>query len=179
MDALRTTWSQDLGVTLADDQWEQILDRVHSSSICARHSLIQCKILHRAHLTNARLARIYPDRTHKCNRCNQSPADYMHMFLLCPKLSAFWSAVFGTISTVLDKPAHLDPLSALFGFSPTLITSKNAKQVIAYTILLARRLILLKWTHSTPPTHNKWIVEVLKCVRLERVRGAAKSGILF
>lgn len=47
LDSLRATWEQDLGITMSDEQWGLILDLVHTSSICARHSLLQCKILHR------------------------------------------------------------------------------------------------------------------------------------
>ena len=56
---LRAAWNQDLGAPLSDVQWEEILNNVHSSSICARHSLLQCKILHRAYLTNAKLDKFY------------------------------------------------------------------------------------------------------------------------
>lgn len=65
--SLRTTWGQELGPPLADEQWEEILSNVHSSFICARHGLIQRKILHRAYFTNAKVATIYPDRADTCN----------------------------------------------------------------------------------------------------------------
>ncbi len=48
-------WEQDLSIPISDEQWSYILYWVHSSSICARHGLIQCKVLYRAHLTNAQL----------------------------------------------------------------------------------------------------------------------------
>ncbi len=89
--SLRAAWGQDLGAPLSDEQWEEILNNVHSSPICARYSLLQCKILHRAYLTNAKLAKIYPDRADTCNRCGQAPADFVHMFLSCPILFEIWA----------------------------------------------------------------------------------------
>lgn len=50
----KNTWEQDLGTDLSNGEWDCILELVHSSSICARHRLIQCKILHRIHYTNDR-----------------------------------------------------------------------------------------------------------------------------
>lgn len=50
-----------------------------------------------------------------------------------------------------------------------------AQQFVAFTTLLVRRLILLKWTHPLPPTHNRWIHEILQCIRLERIRYSLKG----
>ncbi len=50
-------WSQDLGMDLTM-VWDLILGRVHSSSVCARHGVIQCKLLHRVYWTKARLSRV-------------------------------------------------------------------------------------------------------------------------
>lgn len=77
--SLKDLWEQDLGTVITDNQWRSILKLVHSSSICARHGLLQCKVLHRAHLTSAKLAKIYSNHSDACNRCRQSPADHLHM----------------------------------------------------------------------------------------------------
>lgn len=177
LDSLRATWDQDLGITMSGNQWSHILELVHTSSICARHSLLQCKILLRVHYTNARLAKIYPDRNDVCNRCKQSPADYMHMFWTCPQLLEFWSAIFHTLNEVLSNTVDPDPLTALFGILSVPNAPKGTQQVIAFTTLLARRLILLKWTHSSPPTHNRWIQEVLQCIRLEKIRFSMRGSL--
>lgn len=55
--AIKTLWEQDLVDAFTDDTWEDILYHIHSSSICAKHSLIQCKILHRTHWTKLRLSK--------------------------------------------------------------------------------------------------------------------------
>ena len=34
LDSLRAVWDQDLGINMSDEQWEQILDLVHTSSMC-------------------------------------------------------------------------------------------------------------------------------------------------
>lgn len=41
---VRKLWENDLGEEMTDDQWETVLKLIHSSSPCARHSLIQLKV---------------------------------------------------------------------------------------------------------------------------------------
>lgn len=65
--------------------------------------------------------------------------------------------------------SHIDlsPLLALFG-----IPSKPElpiQRVVAFTTLLARCLTPLKWKHSSPPTHDSWVKEILHCIRLEKI----------
>ena len=48
---VRRNWEYDLGEDFTDDQWKAVLDLVHTSSPCTRHSVIQLKIVLRAHLT--------------------------------------------------------------------------------------------------------------------------------
>lgn len=45
----RELWEDDFEEVMREDQWEAALDLVHTSSPCARHSLIQLKILLRVH----------------------------------------------------------------------------------------------------------------------------------
>ena len=80
---IREQWENDLGAQLADEEWDMALTRVHSSSICSRHSLIQFKVLHRLHFSKVKLARIFPNPI--CDRCKQAPATSYHMFWSCPK----------------------------------------------------------------------------------------------
>ena len=41
---IQEQWENDLGVRLSHEEWDIALNRVHSSSICSRHALIQCYI---------------------------------------------------------------------------------------------------------------------------------------
>lgn len=72
---IKSLWEEDLGVAISEEVWTEILTLVHISSICARHSLIRCKVVHRTDYTKARLAKIYDGVTPTCDRCQQSPAN--------------------------------------------------------------------------------------------------------
>ena len=68
-----------------------------------------------------------------------------------------------SLATVLDMDLNPEPCMAL-----QLPASK--RRVLAFTILLAGRLILFKWEHVLPPSHNSWLRGVLTHIKLEKVR---------
>lgn len=59
LEEIKKRWETYLGLTISDETWEATLRRIPGSSICARHGLIQLKVVLRAHLTNAKLADMY------------------------------------------------------------------------------------------------------------------------
>ena len=75
-------WEEELGQDIEDDWWDEALTRVNSTSSRARLSFIQFKVLHRINFTKARLSRLFPGTSDSCERCNLSPADHTHVFLL-------------------------------------------------------------------------------------------------
>ena len=74
----------------------------------------------------------------------------------------------------------LNPLTAIFGVVPEEFSISNShSQAIAFALLLARRLILLKWKDRSPPSHGQWVKEVMMHLKLEelrfRIRGSTKK----
>lgn len=164
-------------MVFSDDLWEDILDKVHSSSVCARHGLMQCKILHRTHLTKVRLSRIYQNVDSICDRCRQADASYIHMFWTCPALLSYWLKIFDTFSQVTGKDITPNSLVALFGATSSItLLSSTERSFIAFGSLLARCLILLKWKSITPPDHCHWVRDVLYFARLEKIRHLSKGS---
>ena len=112
---IRTHWEDELGAPLSNEEWDMALSRVHSSSTCARHALIQFKVIHRIHLSKAKLAKIFPNINPLCDRCKQTPATILHMFWSCPTLVNFWSNIFDTISRAYDIIVVPSAKAAVFG----------------------------------------------------------------
>lgn len=123
---LETLRAQDLGEDLTD-LWGSILECVHSSSICARHGVIQCKLLHRVSWTKSRLGCVYPNIDPVCDRCRKNHGTLIHMFWLCPSLHTHWTSAFATLSDVLQITLEPSPLSALFGVLPDCIQMSKSK----------------------------------------------------
>ena len=170
LDSIKTLWEGEMGDEISEDVWDDILTNVHRSSICARHGLIQFKIVHRAHFTKVRLSKIY-DVDPTCDRCHQAPASHLHMFWSCAVLQPYWVGIFESLSKVVGRPVEPNAITALFGVtSPTLSLSSVEAAFVAFVTLLARRLILFRWKSPTPPTHTSWIKDILNYVKLERIR---------
>ncbi len=104
------------------------LKQIHRSSICARHGLIQFKVIHRLHWSKQKLSKIFPDVDPSCDRCGQVPALLAHMFWSCPKLSSYWKNVFLTFSRILQRPVDLDPLMAVLGIADFEIVRSSSEQ---------------------------------------------------
>lgn len=88
------------------------MKQVYSSSICARHGLIQCKLLHRVHYTEARLAKMFDHIWPACDTCHQSPANVVRMYWLCASLQSSWAQVFDTLSETAGGTVSPDVLGA-------------------------------------------------------------------
>jgi hypothetical protein len=164
----RSAWQADLNVKFKDVEWSNVLLRIHSSSICARHGLIQFKVAHRLHLSKAKLSKMYPSSDNSCNTCKNSPATLAHMFWPCPKVVNYWSPIFESISKILKRPIAPNPLTAVFGIQfegDNLFRAQS--NCIAFVTLIARRLILLNWKQATPPSFKHWIRDTLQFLKLE------------
>lgn len=171
MSIIKAAWEQDLQININEEQWTDVLRKIHSSSMCARHSLIQFKVVHRTHLHKSKLARIYAHIDPTCDRCKLSEADLVHMFWLCPKIQQYWEGICDALSNVLGVGINLNPVLLLFGVTPGgLGLPAGGKKLIAFSTLLARRLILLKWKDAAPPTVSHWIKDVLFHLKLEKIR---------
>ena len=132
--------------------------------LCARHGVLQCKVIHRVHWSKSKLASIYPDIDPNCNKSSyQQPANLSHMFWSCPTLAPFWTSVFDSFSAI--TPA------ALFGVLPIgLSLPSYFAELVAFLTLLARRAILLWWKSPYPPSQSQWIKDALYFMGLEKIK---------
>ena len=106
-----------------------------------------------------------------CDRCRQAPASLLHMFWLCPTLMGYWKLIFNYMSVALGSVINPCPLVALFGLSPKTANLSNLHNgALAFCTLIARRLILLNWKSSQPPTNIHWIRDLMSCIHLENIR---------
>uniref|UniRef100_A0A672FIX8 Reverse transcriptase domain-containing protein n=1 Tax=Salarias fasciatus TaxID=181472 RepID=A0A672FIX8_SALFA len=173
---LKKQWEEDLGLEMSEEIWGNILDRIHSSSICLRHMVIQFKIVHRLHWSKVRLAKLFSNINPICDRCKQSTATLSHMFWSCLKLDNFWSSIFRALSDVLQTPIKPSGICAIFGVTPQGINlNSRAKNIVAFGTLIARRRILLKWKDEFPPTFKIWINDLLQYLVLEKIRFSTRG----
>lgn len=51
-----------------------------------------------------------------------------------------------------------------------IVLKEGMYEVISFTTLLARRLSLLLWKKAEPPTHNRWVKEVMYYIQCTRFK---------
>ena len=79
---LKCTWEGELGIQMHEETWEQAIQRIRSTTSCARLGLIQFKVLYRAHFSKSRLSELYSEVEDKCDKCHGSPCHLSHVFSL-------------------------------------------------------------------------------------------------
>ena len=182
-DKVKAAWEGDLGIELSEEMWQDCLKRIHTSSMCIRHGLIQFKILHRLHYSGEKLARLFNIPDPGCPRCNQTPTSLGHMFWTCPSLETYWRQIFNVLSRICGTEIVPSFHTAIFGIIPPDCSATSPQSnAVAFASLLARRLILLNWKSKTAPSFPQWLKDVLSFLPLEKlrykVRNANKNFIL-
>lgn len=176
LNCLKITWENELQIKLSQELWSEALARVNSTTVCARLSLIQLKVLHRIHLTKARLHKLFPQTEDSCTRCSFSPADHTHTFFSCPKLASFWASFFDFMSRALHVSLSPCPIVAIFGVSLLSSITRQKAEVIAFASLIARRCILLHWKCPTPPPTTSWLKDLMSFLSLEKLKYATRGS---
>ena len=177
LEFLKTAWEGDLGISLTEELWSDAQSNVHTASVCARHGLIQFKVLHRLHYSKVKLSKMYPNTDPMCDRCKAFPATLGHMFWSCPKLSNYWNSIFKALSDVLGYSIDPDPVMAVLGVPGEDSPLRGRDCTIPmFVTLLARRLILLNWKQAQPPAFNMLINDVMQHLKLENLRFTLKGS---
>lgn len=171
-------WEDDLNHKFTDAEWDEVLRKTYTSSICARLNLIQLKLVHRVYWTKVRLSKIKPEVNPICDRCHQDNATLIHMFWLCPVLKQFWQSIFTTFSFVSNLQVNPCPLVALFGIIPDgSPIPRRLGNAVAFTTLLARRLILQNWKQQNSPAAIQWMRDLVYLLHLEKIRYARMNDL--
>ena len=170
-DKTRMAWEKDLGVELSEDMWQHSLERIHTSSLCIRHGLIQFKVLHRLHYSRDKLSKLFPTVDPGCPRCSYVPATTGHMFWSCSSLNDYWRQIFDVFSKICGQTIAPDYHTAIFGVPPPGCKVSNLQaNALAFASLLARRLILFSWKSNSAPSFLRWLRDVLSFLPLEKLR---------
>lgn len=128
---IQSLWEQDLGKEITQDFWEDILFRVHSSSISAGHTLVQC--------------------TTPTGENSHFPKSTLMLILSvidANKPTPHWCC--GPVPALLEVlQEHLDLNVSVFAVTPGETALLALTDFVAFLTLLARCLILLQWKSVT------------------------------
>lgn len=130
-------WESELDLLFSEETWQDIINKIHSTSICLRHTIIQFKVVHRLHWTKQKLAKFSPNINSLCDRCRVEIANHTQMFWSCSKLVHFWQLIFNFLSEVLNFSIDPSPILAIFGLTTELCLDNNTKNMISFSTLIA------------------------------------------
>lgn len=84
--AIRTkeSWEHEMGMTLDNDWWDCALNTIHKTSISARLTLVQFKVIFRYHYSKTKLSKIFLGLTNNWDRFNGSPCHLTHTVCYSP-----------------------------------------------------------------------------------------------
>lgn len=91
---IKDLWEEDLGMVISDGDWESVLHRIHKCSVCERHGLLLCKIVHHVHWTKLKLSKHFQHIDPACNCFSFIPDSHSHMFWFYIKLRSFCAIIF-------------------------------------------------------------------------------------
>lgn len=170
-DSLRQAWAEDLHCDISVELWEKALALVHSCSINTRHRLIQYKVIHRLHYSKTKLNKIFPSISPRCDRCSSAEGTLAHLFWFCPKLFGFWSLIFDWFSKCYSRTILPNQNLAIFGCSTESLSYTSDMQTALHLgMVVAKKLVLLNWKSTSPPTFDHWLKEMLSAIQMERLR---------
>lgn len=137
----------------------------------SRYRLIQYKALHRLHYSKTKLNRIFPSVSPVCDKCHIAEGSLAHLSWFCPKLHNFCSAIFEQLSKAYSSVIQPNHDLAILGCSAETSDLLHDTQVALHLgMVVDKKLILLAWKSSTPPTFAHWLSEMLSVIRMERLR---------
>lgn len=157
-----------MGEAIPDSTWEDAVQRVNGTTSCACLSLIQFKILHRSHYSNASLANMFGKVDENCYRCHSAPGALTQIFWSCPSLNLFWFGAFKIISEVTGIDYQPNMYTSIFG-TMSLDSMGRFKDIMAFSTLIARRQIILHWKSSCSPKLFVWMTDLMLDLKLERI----------
>lgn len=137
--------------------------------ISARDRFIQLKFLHRAYFSPQRLARIYLNSSPVCLKCTLEVGSFFHIVWFCQHIQNFCMGVVSVVNSVGKLKVPCDPIPLLLGIVDTLAASKSKKLFVFYVAFYAKKVILLQWKGSSPPTIQQWQTLINKALHLYKL----------
>ena len=178
LDNIKIAWDQDLNLSLSEEIWDTIFKLINSTSLCAHHSLLQFKVVHRTHISKTKLSRFHPDVDPCCNKYKREEASLIHIFWTCPSLEKYWREAFQTLSLIVNLDIEPKPLVTLFGNTGEVNGHLRPAKwpTLSFASLLARCAMLLMWRDAALPTHAQWLRDVMTCLNLEKIHYSIRNS---
>lgn len=160
-------WEQDVG-PITGEQWEEILQSINICSLNVAQKVSQLYIILRVHYTPLKLYKMGRRTDPLCGRCERHQGDLIHLLWRCPKLHRYWSEVMETLNRVFQTTIPLDPIHCILGVLEDTVPEEMTRIAITRALFQARKLILLGWKSTSPPSVRSWITHMGNTLIMEK-----------
>uniref|UniRef100_H3A8A9 Reverse transcriptase zinc-binding domain-containing protein n=1 Tax=Latimeria chalumnae TaxID=7897 RepID=H3A8A9_LATCH len=173
----RRAWEADLDMDITPEEWETLNKNAQRDYICAKHRIVQYKILRRIYYTPAKIHRLFPSRSPLCVRCKSTQSDLMHVLWSCPNIQPFWKQVCKEISGYLGTRVEPDTQVCILSNHPnTTSINKYQKQLASLALITAKKLITVNWKTPAPPQIAYWKSEIGSYAPIEKLIYKSKGA---
>lgn len=128
----------------------------------------QLYIILRVHYTPVKLHRMGRLADPLCDRCRWAPGDLIHLLWRFPKLHHYWSGVLSTLNLVFQMTVPLNPICCALGVLEEVIPEEMVRMAFFWVLFQARKVILMGWKSSLPPTITSCITHMGNTLIMER-----------
>ena len=166
---LKIIWEKDLGLTISDELWAEVCDRVYCSSTSVKMKESNYTFLYKFYYTPLRLHRMKTDMSPNCKRCTSESGTYMHVFWSCREIARFWQSVHTAAQKILEVQFDMTPCIYLLNAQQDFVLDPDRENLLMTITYFAKKCILLLWASNTPPTFKMWIDQIVDFLPLEKL----------
>ena len=98
---MKIIWEKDLGLTISDELWAEVYNRVYCTSTNVKMKESNYTFLYTFYYTPLRLDRLKTDMSPNCKICNSESRTYMHVFWSCREIARFCQSIHTAAQKIL------------------------------------------------------------------------------
>ena len=167
-DGIKLTWENDLGQTIDDETWTEVVQSWYSVARDMQARLICFKILNRSYWTPSKMARLGLREDRNCWRCNKEIGTLLHMLYECEMVHGFWSTVIRHVNDIMETNFTMNPALCVLGIlNVPLSSQKNAWVTLA--LITGCRIVLRHWKSKERITIKEWKDEIARVASFEQL----------
>lgn len=135
-----------------------------AANLKAQHYYTICDL----YFTPAKLHRWGKREDDKCPRCDQGPADIIHMFYVCEKLGPLKKQIEEFLSAAIGSIINITPTLMLLGCDEKAQYDYHKNKFVFISIAVTRLLIATHWKDADPPLYHAWLGRLLAIYHVEK-----------
>uniref|UniRef100_A0A8C7E3S4 Reverse transcriptase domain-containing protein n=1 Tax=Naja naja TaxID=35670 RepID=A0A8C7E3S4_NAJNA len=174
MMATMIKWTKNMAHNIEIDEWEHNWQMNYKLTLSTAYKENLYKMIYRWHLSPARLAKISPNLSPKCWKCNHPQGTYFHMWWTCSFAKKYWRKVKSWIFGMTKQNLNFDPEVFLLGMI-NLKMEKKYYYLILHIITVARLAYAQNWKSRILLPDDILIKKIHDCAEMDSLTKKIKN----